>query len=188
MPNVRPSRPSGLAVRALVGFVASFTVARAFTTLYPEVVVASGGIHFHHFWYGLAIILAAGWLGIASNRPQLDRIYAVAFGVGSGLMGDEVGLLLTFGDYHSLLTYEFFLLALALASIGLLVMKFRSELVEDLLASGRGERLVAAGVLLCALAGLPAASGAVLESWVVLGAGVGLVILGAAIHWKYLSE
>jgi hypothetical protein len=188
MPYVRPSRPSGLAIRALIGFAATFAAARTFTTLYPEVVVKSGGIHFHHFWYGLAIILAAGWLGIASNRPQLDRIYAMAFGVGSGLVGDEVGLLLTFGDYHSLLTYEFFVSALALASIGLLVAKYSSELEEDLLSSGKGERLIAIGIVTLTVAGLPAATGELLGFWVAFGIGATLILLGAVIHWKYLSR
>ncbi len=55
-------------------------------------------------WYGLGMVTLAGWLGIAFNRPRLVRTYAIILGLGAGLIGDEVGLLLTFGDYQSSLT------------------------------------------------------------------------------------
>src|ERR1700691_4237778 len=91
----------GLAFLALSAFMLSFFVARIFTTLHPDTVVVTGGVHFHHFWYGLTMVIVAGWLGIVSNHPVLDRVYATVFGLGGGLIGDEVGLLLTFGNYHS---------------------------------------------------------------------------------------
>ncbi len=187
MPAVRPSKASGLALRAIVAFVASFVLARTFTTFYPDVVVASGGIHFHHFWYGLAMVLIAGWLGIASNRPELDRLYAFVFGVGSGLVGDEVGLLLTFGDYRSLLTYEFFLVALSLSSIGLIVMKYWSELKEDLSTPRMGERLMIAGVVTTSLSALPLSFGLVIVGWSLFGLGAATSVVGAFIHWRFLS-
>ncbi len=171
-----------------MGFLLSFAAARTFTTFYPEVVIATGGIHLHHFWYGLALVLAAGWLGIASNRPQLERIYAFVFGLGTGLIGDEVGLLLTFGDYHSMLTFEFILVAVPLAVIGILALKYQSELSEDLLQSGKGERLIAAGVLVCALAALPAASDLWTLAWPLLSVGVLISLLGVMVHWRYLSQ
>jgi hypothetical protein len=34
-------------------------------------------------------------MGIAYHKPQYERIYAVVFGIGSGLIGDEIGLFLT---------------------------------------------------------------------------------------------
>src|SRR5439155_3397045 len=82
--------------------------ARVFSILNSTVVVAQGSIHFHHFWYGVGMIMLAGWLGIAFNRPRLVRTYAIIFGLGAGLIGDDGGLLLTFGDYLSSLTTDFF--------------------------------------------------------------------------------
>src|SRR5271157_6543564 len=104
------STPHGLAFLALLSFVTSFLVARVFATLNPSTVVVSGGIHLHHFWYGLVMIVVAGWLGIVYNRPQFVQVYAIVFGLGAGLVGDEVGLLLTFGDYNSSLTFFFFVI------------------------------------------------------------------------------
>src|SRR5713101_1381080 len=85
-----------------------FFGARSFAVLNPNVVVVQGVIHFHHFWYGLGMVTLAGWLGIAFNRPRLVRTYTIIFGLGAGLIADEVGLLLTFGQYQSDLTTDFF--------------------------------------------------------------------------------
>ncbi|MDA4119431.1 MAG: hypothetical protein OK436_02480, partial [Thaumarchaeota archaeon] len=72
-PRVAKSSAQGLAFLALLSFVVGFSAARIFATIYPSVVVQSSGIHFHHFWYGLLMLVVAGWLGIASNRPEHDR-------------------------------------------------------------------------------------------------------------------
>src|SRR5438552_15161190 len=98
----------GLALIGTLGFMTACFGARVFAILTPTLIVAQGSIHFHHFWYGLGMITLVGWLGIAFNRPRLVRTYAIIFGLGSGLIGDEVGLLLTFGDYQSSLTTDFF--------------------------------------------------------------------------------
>jgi len=98
-------------------FVCSFLVARAFTTLYPNVVLVGSGLHVHHFWYGLAMLSIGGWLGISYNDERIDRLAAILFGAGGGLVGDEVGLLLTFGDYWSGITFTVVLTFLALVSV-----------------------------------------------------------------------
>src|SRR5437762_10426728 len=91
----------GLAFYGTLAFVASFLGARLFATLNPTVTVVRGGIHFHHFWYGLAMVVSTGWLGITLSNERMGRNLAIIFGLGAGLIGDEVGLLLTFGDYTS---------------------------------------------------------------------------------------
>jgi len=48
-----------LATIALISFIASFTVARLFTTFYPSTVLVTNGIHIHHFWHGLALLVSA---------------------------------------------------------------------------------------------------------------------------------
>ena len=106
MVESQPSEPRhGLSFIALLSFTASFLTVRLFATLFPGAVIVHQGIHFHHFWYGLALITVVGWLAISwKNNVKLDRIYAVAYGVGAGLIGDEIGLLLTLGNYTSELT------------------------------------------------------------------------------------
>jgi hypothetical protein len=116
-------RPS-LSVVALVSFTASFIVARAFTTLNPGTVLIGFGLHVHHFWFGLAMLAIGGWLGISYNEFRVNRVAAILFGSGGGLIGDEVGLLLTMGDYWTELTYTVVIVFLAAASVLILVVRY----------------------------------------------------------------
>jgi hypothetical protein len=110
----------------------SFAVARSFTYFYPDVVLISGGIHIHHFWFGLLLLAVGGWLGINYNRKELDMVASIIYGVGGGLIADEVGLLLTFEDYYSGLTWTFMLLLLAFITTLLLLRKYRQSVFEEL--------------------------------------------------------
>src|SRR6266705_6189864 len=80
----------GLAFYGTVAFVAGFLGARLFATLNPTVVVERGAVHFHHFWYGLAMVVATGWLGISLSNERMGRNLGIIFGLGAGLIGDEV--------------------------------------------------------------------------------------------------
>src|SRR5207247_9140455 len=64
----------GLAFYGTVAFVASFLGARLFATLNPNVTVVRGGIHFHHFWYGVAMVISADCAGINLNYVPMVRI------------------------------------------------------------------------------------------------------------------
>jgi hypothetical protein len=173
-PPAPDSTSQGLAFLALLSFVAAFFAARIFTTINPDAVVVSSGIHFHHFWYGLAMVVVAGWLAIASNRPEYDRVYAVIFGLGLGLIGDETGLLLTLGDYHSELTYVVFVAAVSLAVMGTIAARYWSAVRAEVVGLGRGEKTVHIGIAVCGLSFLPLAFGYLLP-------GIGVLALGAVV-------
>jgi len=115
-------RPN-LSVLALVSFLASFMVARIFTTLSPSTVLISGGYHIHHYWYGLIILAIGGWLGISYENERINRVAAILFGAGGGIIGDEVGLLLT-SEYWTGITFTFLMIFLAFASILILLFRF----------------------------------------------------------------
>ena len=172
----------GLALLTLLSFIASFLAARTFTTLYPTTVVVTGGIHFHHFWYGLAMIVGAGWLSIVSNHPQFDRVYAIVFGLGAGLVGDEVGLLLTLGNYQSGLTYVFFVSILAFSGIAYLFIRFHEQLKKGVLSLGVGERLVHLGVFVAGLSAVALAFDHIDIGLVILSAGLVLAAAGWAVR------
>lgn len=139
----------GLTFYGTVAFVGAFFGARLFATLNPTVVVVRNGIHFHHFWYGLAMVIATGWVGIATLRnEQLTRQLAIIFGLGAGLIGDEVGLLLTFGDYTSNLTEIFFVGAIAFIILATLVSKGRKHIEKEVLNISGKERLTQIGVFI----------------------------------------
>ncbi|MDA4124790.1 MAG: hypothetical protein OK438_04985 [Thaumarchaeota archaeon] len=182
MTSQNPAAKHGLAFLTLLSFLASFLAARAFTTLTPATVVVTGGIHFHHFWYGLIMVVAAGWLAIVTDHPELDRIYAIVFGLGGGLIGDEVGLLLTLGDYQSELTYVFFVGILSFAGLSYLILRYREQLAKDVVSLGRGERLLHFGIFIAGVSSVAWAFGQFAPASVVLVFGLVLVSLGLVVH------
>jgi hypothetical protein len=153
-------RPGGVTARyglvflSLLSFLISFFGSRVFTTLYPDTVVVSGGIHFHHFWIGILFVAASGGLALSAQNDSLNRVLAVVYGVGLGLIGDEVGLLLTFGDYTSLLTYEVVLGAVAVLLMVIFLIAYSHELEKDVLKVAMRERLIYIGVFVALFSGL----------------------------------
>ena len=162
----------GLAFYGTLAFVASFLGARLFATLNPTVTVVRGGIHFHHFWYGLAMVVSTGWLGITLSNERMGRNLAIIFGLGAGLIGDEVGLLLTFGDYTSNFTEIFFVSAIAFIILVTLLSRGRKHIEREVINLSRKERLTQVGVFLGAFSVIFFAAGNWEIGFAVLGLGV----------------
>ena len=162
----------GLAFYGTLAFVASFLGARLFATLNPTVTVVRGGIHFHHFWYGLAMVVSTGWLGITLSNEKMGRNLAIIFGLGAGLIGDEVGLLLTFGDYTSNFTEIFFVSAIAFIILVTLLSRGRKHIEREVINLSRKERLTQVGVFLGAFSVIFFAAGNWEIGFAVLGLGV----------------
>ena len=160
----------------------SFFVARIFTTLSPHTVIVSGGIHFHHFWYGLAMVVVAGWLGIVSILPTHRRVVALIFGLGGGLIGDEVGLFLTFGNYYSQLTYVIGIGIVGGASLCLLLFIWGNKLKQDVMELGHGEQLLHLGVVIAGLSVLGFAFDAALLGAATFGIGIVVALAG---YWQH---
>ena len=162
----------GLAFYGTLSFVASFLGARLFATLNPTVTVVRGGIHFHHFWYGLAMVVSTVWLGITLSNERMGRNLAIIFGLGAGLIGDEVGLLLTFGDYTSNFTEIFFVSAIAFIILVTLLSRGRKHIEREVINLSRKERLTQVGVFLGAFSVIFFAAGNWEIGFAVLGLGV----------------
>lgn len=155
-----------------------FFAARLFAAQNPNIVVVHGGIHFHHFWYGLGMITLAGWLGIAFNRPRLVRTYAIIFGLGAGLIADEIGLLLTLGDYQSSLTTDFFVGVVGFIILASTLVRYRKIVRKDVTHTSWNERLIYIGISLTGLSAIFFAVNS-LTSGVVL-ASIGVIFIIAA--------
>jgi hypothetical protein len=130
------SKPN-LSFIMLVSFLISFAVARVFTSFFPSTVFVVQGVHLHHFWYGLALLAVGGWLGINYRDDYIDRVAAIIFGVGGGLVGDEIGLLLTFGYYYSELSYTFVISLLAFSVMAALFKRHGKAIVAELYGFSR---------------------------------------------------
>jgi hypothetical protein len=84
------------------------------------------------------MLAIGGWLGISYNDVKIDRLAAILFGAGGGLIVDEVGLLLTLesANYWAGITYTFVIIFVAFASILILIGRYyrliRTEFAEFL--------------------------------------------------------
>ena len=142
-------RPN-LSVLALVSFLASFMVARIFTTLSPNTVLISEGYHIHHYWYGLIILAIGGWLGISYENERINRVAAILFGAGGGIIGDEVGLLFT-SEYWTGITFTFLIIFLAFASILILLFRFSRIILNEFSQFFRSQTSFYLGVFLATI-------------------------------------
>ncbi len=168
-----------LSFLATLAFAGGFFGARLFHLAFPGLmIITQTGIHFHHFWYGLLMIGVAGWLGIVDNDERLARIYAVVFGVGAGFVGDEVGLLLTFGDYYSNLTQDFFVAAVAFLILTALMFRYGKQIEKNLLGLSYREQLRYGGVFLVFFSTIFYAFDAVELGTVLVVIGAGLLVSG----------
>ena len=142
-----------LSLLALISFVASFLIARTFTTLNPATVLITGDYHIHHFWYGLALIVIGGWIGISYQSERIDRLAAILFGAGGGLIGDEVGILLTLSAhaYWADFSYTLVIVFLALVSIAILINKYQKLLRVEFAQFLRSNASLYFGVFLAAI-------------------------------------
>jgi hypothetical protein len=164
-----------LATVALASFIVSFISARIFTTVFPSRVLISGGFHIHHFWFGLVLLAIGGWLGINYEHKDIGIVAAILYGVGGGLIVDEVGLLLTFGNYQSGLTWDILIFLLSFFSILILFFRYRNKIVEELSEFTRSKIGLVFGIFLAAVS-----TGFVAETnnIVVIVASAGLTIFG----------
>ena len=143
----KASKPN-LSFIMLSSFLVSFAVARVFTYFFPSTMLVVQNIHVHHFWFGLALLVVGGWLGINYRDDEIDRLAAIIFGVGGGLVGDEVGLLLTFGNYYSDLTYTFIISLLAFSFMATLFRRHGKTIVTELYGFSRSHVDLYVGVFL----------------------------------------
>jgi hypothetical protein len=124
--NEKLKTKPNLSILALMSFITAFTIARIFSSINPRAVLEIHGVHIHHFWYGLAMLAIGGWLGISVENERVNRIAAILFGAGGGLIGDQVGILLTLSAhaYWADFTYTLVIIFLALAFMLILLIRY----------------------------------------------------------------
>jgi hypothetical protein len=91
---------------------------------WPGGVETSGGVHLHHFVWGIFLMLGSGFLGIGLHLPEpWGGIVAGVFGVGAGLTLDEFALWTRMEDVYWNAEGRSSLEAVAIvATVGLLVV------------------------------------------------------------------
>jgi hypothetical protein len=111
-------------------FIISFFIARAFVVflnadINPACQFWVKGYRIHHFFFGIGLLVIGGWLGHIQRGRLVTKISAGLYGGGLGLIMDEFGLLLTFGDYWAIQSYIFFVLISLFLLITLLFESYK---------------------------------------------------------------
>lgn len=93
----------------LLAFLISFAFARLWVLLQVgDPVPGTERYIIHHLYYGVALLIVAGWLAINYRDERIFHVTALIYGAGLGIFFDEIGLLLThFGNYWDVITYTF---------------------------------------------------------------------------------
>src|SRR5260370_32822343 len=92
------------ALRMWIAFIATFVFLRALTfairyhLLPVGNVVTSGGLHIHHFVWGILILLLSGFLGITVWPETLHPWLATIFGIGAAPVIAQSALCVTLTD------------------------------------------------------------------------------------------
>jgi hypothetical protein len=111
MPHLRPRLSLGrrVAIRTLVSYLITFAILRAITAiiqfdLFPNgpfrFVITKGGLHIHHLFWGILLLMATGFGALATRAPQWHLRIAIAFGIALGLTLDEFAMWLRLADVY----------------------------------------------------------------------------------------
>jgi hypothetical protein len=94
------------ALRIFASFLVTFAIIRGVTYgiryhLLPiQNVVTPGGLHIHHFVWGIFVLLLVGFLALVLDQPRWHPWLAIPFGIGAALVLDEFALWLNLEDVY----------------------------------------------------------------------------------------
>lgn len=83
----------------LTAFIPTFIIARLVVHTSPTVFLQVGGLHIHHFTYGLVLLLISGYTAMVLPHRAPPWL-AFVFGVGLALILDESGMLLHLSSHY----------------------------------------------------------------------------------------
>ncbi len=92
-------------LRTLVAFLVTFILLRALTygihyRLLPVRDIVAGGLHIHHFVWGIWIVLVVGFLALSLDQARWHPRLAIPFGIGVALILDEFALWMNLEDVY----------------------------------------------------------------------------------------
>jgi hypothetical protein len=96
-----------VAIRTLVSYVITFAILRVITAIiyydvFPNVpfhfVMTKSGLHIHHLFWGILLLMATGFGALATRAPRWHLRIALVFGIALGLTLDEFAMWLRLAD------------------------------------------------------------------------------------------
>jgi hypothetical protein len=98
-----------VALRALVAFLITILVLRIITAIihfevFPHGpfrnLVTRSGLHIHHLFWGILLLMLSGFAALATRAPQWHLRIAIVFGIALALTLDEFALWLRLADVY----------------------------------------------------------------------------------------
>lgn len=95
-----------IAMRALCAFLVTFLIARGYTYsehyhLLPlRDFVTSSGLHIHHLFWGILLLIIVGFGALSSRDPRWHLRLSIVYGVALALTLDEFALWLRLADVY----------------------------------------------------------------------------------------
>lgn len=87
-----------LAFPMAVAFLITFIIARFVSLVAPNLYVTLGGLHIHHFVWGISVLAISGYLALLFDSPRSKYLIALLHGFGLGLAFDEFAFWLKLTD------------------------------------------------------------------------------------------
>lgn len=132
-------RDAGL--RTLASFLVMFLFLRGLTYgiryhVLPVHDVVTGGLHIHHFVWGIWIVLIVGFLALSTDQARWHPLLAIPFGAGGALILDEFALWLNLEDVYwareGRISVDAVLVVAALLGAYLLAYRFWNQAAREL--------------------------------------------------------
>lgn len=98
-----------VAIRSLIAFLITFGVLRVITAIihyniFPNgpfrFVMTKSGLHIHHLFWGILLLMATGFAALATRAPSWHLRIAIIFGIALGLTLDEFAMWLRLADVY----------------------------------------------------------------------------------------
>lgn len=98
-----------VALRVLAAFVVTFAILRVITAvihfeLFPHGpfrnLITSSGLHIHHLFWGILLLMATGFVALATREAVWHLRIAIVFGIALALTLDEFALWLRLADVY----------------------------------------------------------------------------------------
>ena len=62
--------------------------------------VSAGGVHLHHYVWGILLLIAVGIFGLVDRQPRARSLMGLVFGIAVALIVDEAALLIELKDVY----------------------------------------------------------------------------------------
>ena len=98
-----------VAIRTLIAFLITVVLMRILTAiirydLFPNgpfrFVVTKSGLHIHHLFWGILLLMATGFAALATRAAKWHLRIAIVFGIALGLTLDEFAMWLRLADVY----------------------------------------------------------------------------------------